>query len=629
MAVRLGILISFVIMAGAFSLGALWYVVSNHGIDISVLERYDPGSPSLLLDDQGVEWARFQLDRRDPVSIVRMPQHLLDAFIAAEDWKFFSHHGISWKGIFRSLMVNLYHGKKVQGASTITQQLVKLLFFDSSKTFSRKIKEQLYAIIIDQQFSKHQIIEIYLNHVYFGCGIYGVQAAAQRFWGKNVEHLSIDEAASLAAIIRNPSYYCPLLYPLSNEQRRNLIIKNMQHLGLISAEQYRVAVATPLVLKAPKEQVKALYFKEYIRLILEEKFGRSELYTGGLIIQTTLNQSMQKEAEQHFTDNVSRLAEELKKPVDGALIALDVASGGIKAMVGGKDFKSSQFNRALQARRQMGSIFKPIIYAAAIESGMSFADVVVDEPIEVLQEGVSWSPNNFNCKFSGPITRAYALSHSNNIIAIKTLLDTGIDEVIELAEKCRLSGPFNPYPSLALGCIDATLKESAGMFNIFANDGVYVEPHAIVWVKDRWGKKLYKVTPEKERILSSVVNSKVAKALGLSIERVHTWFDDDQWIDMEAISKTGTTNDSRTCWYVGSSPQITTAIYIGCDDNRPLGKNIYPLKTAFPIWLGFNRAISSSVKKFSYDPTLVPSIIHERTGKPVYAEHPEAVEIFR
>ena len=622
--IRYVFIVLFLLIASL--LGAGFFLFTHHSIDVSVLEQYNSGRPTIVLDDAGNEWTRFQLDRRDPIPLSGMSEHLIKAFLAAEDWSFFEHSGISWKGIVRSLLVNLYHGSRVQGASTITQQLVKILFFNAQKTFSRKLKEQLYALIIEQQFSKEQILELYLNHVYFGCGIYGVEAAAQRFWKKPAADVTIDEAATLACIIRSPGNYCPLLCPLSCQRRRDIILHSMYKRDVISKEQYEKVREIPVSIIDESSPTCGRHIKEMIRKFLEDKIGRNQLYTGGFVVQTTINLTMQQQAERIFVKNIKRVCSELHKPADGGLFCFEVKTGEIKALVGGANFHDSQFNRAMQARRQIGSGFKPIVYAAAIERGMRFSDVEIDEPICVMQGQSEWSPKNFNGRFNGAITRAYALSRSINTVTVKTLLQTGIVNVIALAKRCRLSGPFHPYPSLALGCVDATLKESAAMFNIFANDGVYVEPYCIQWVKDRWGTKLYKNTVHKERILSSRVVSQVAKVLELSLKRVRKWFE-NQWIASQAISKTGTTNDSRTCWYLGSTPSLTTAVYVGCDDNRSLGKNVYPIKTAFPIWLEFNREVPLPEKEFSYDPSLQSVFIHETNGRGVSCDDPAAIEI--
>ena len=605
----------FIVLLGAFLWGALFFVAHHYIIDFSILAHYDSGRPSLLLDDEGNEWARFQLDRRDPIDGIRLPQHVINAFIAAEDWDFFSHSGISWKGIIRSIMVNIYYGRKVQGASTITQQLVKLLFFDSQKTFTRKLKEQLFALLVEQQLTKDQILYTYLNHVCFGCGIYGIEAASQRFWAKHAHEISVEQACTLAGIIRSPARYCPLVYPLSAQKRRDVILGKMKHLGFITLEEYEQALACIVETKDKSYDTFAPHAKEMLRGLLENIVGKRTLYCGGLHIQTTINRSMQIAAQNAFKTEMLKLRETLGNEIDGGLIALDSKSGEIKALVGGFDFVSSKFNRAMQARRQIGSIFKPLIYTAAIQQGMTFADTEIDEPLELVQNGTLWAPKNYDKKFHGQVTLAYALSRSSNIVAIKTFLKINPHAVINLAKKCRIKSDFHTYPSLALGCIDVTLCDAVGMFNVFANDGVYVEPHILSWIKDRWGTRIYKTVVDTERVIESNIVGQVTSVLTLGPERVKAMYGVQNWIKSQVISKTGTTNESRTCWYIGSTA-LTTAVFVGFDDNRPMGKNVFPMRTALPIWLAFNRAIDQKEKIFSYDPSLQECIIDEHTGLP-------------
>lgn len=622
-------LISFFLLT-ALCAGFFFYIINNKVIDFSVLEHYDPGKPSIVLDDQGIEWTRFQLDRREPVALDAIPSHLINAFIAAEDWKFFQHSGISWKGIIRSIFVNIYYGSKMQGASTITQQLVKLLFLNSEKTFTRKLQEQIYAVLVEQQFSKEQILHIYLNHIYFGCGIYGVQAATQRFWNKNIQELTIDEAATLAGIVCSPAQYCPLMHPLSSQKRRNSVLSKMKLLGSITDKEYQEATKKALTLKEQITTTYAPYVREYIRHTVEQLVGKQQLYGGGLIIKTTINRDLQTKAERYFNQHVKQLHTTLSPDIDGGLISIEVKTGQIKALIGGYDFATSKFNRALQACRQIGSTFKPLLYAAALQEGKHFYDTEIDEPIEIEQAGKVWSPHNFNHRFVGQATLAYALSHSNNIISIKTLLDIGTEPIIALAQKAHLKGPLYPYPSLALGCVDATLKEVAGMFNIFANNGIYVEPELITWVKDKWGNKIFKGRSTQERVMSSRISSQVAKVMGLSMERFRVMFgySPERWLTCETICKTGTTNDSRTCWFAGSTPTLTTAVYIGCDDNRSLGEHVFPLTTAFPIWFSLNKAIACPEKTFAFDPTLQELVIDEWTGQQLAdASREEAIKI--
>ena len=387
-------ILSFFVIFLAIMVGVLSALFDNAVVDFSILEHYEVGKPSIVLDDQGNEWARFEKDKRDPLDIEQMPIHLINAFVAAEDHSFFTHCGISFKGIARSLLVNLYSGKKVQGASTITQQLIKLLFVGSSRTFSRKIKEQIVAVVVEQQYSKDQIFQTYANHVYFGCGIYGVEAASQRFWSKSARDLTIAEAATLAGIVKSPGRYCPLLFPRSSQHRRNIVLRSMYQCGFISREQYEYEIEQPVDIIMPHDEACGMHLKEMIRIFLESLYDKELLYNGGLKIQTTINIAMQKNAEIQFHKHVTDLREKSQKPIDGALLCMEGKTGAVKALIGGYDFSTSQFNRATQAIRQIGSTIKPLVYAAALEQGFSFADVLEDEPLKIVSGNQIWEPRN-------------------------------------------------------------------------------------------------------------------------------------------------------------------------------------------------------------------------------------------
>lgn len=617
-------------LTAALASGLLLFLSTHYTIDFSRLAYYNPGRPSVLLDDAGQEWARFQLDKRDPVSLDDMPSHLIHAFLAAEDWNFFAHHGISYKGIIRSLLVNIYYGSRVQGASTITQQLVKLLFLSSSKTFSRKIKEQIYALILEKQFTKEQILQTYLNHIYFGCGIYGVEAASQRFWGKSAAHLAIHEAALLASVVCSPGRYCPLLYPLSAQKRRNTILHTMKKLGFITNTQLDEAVGVPVTVIPDSTYICcAPHVRESLRTFLEKKVGKTNLYNGGFVICTTLNKKMQEDAQRIFSHHTLKLRASLLPEIDGALISIDKSSGQIKALVGGVDFAVSKFNRALQSRRQIGSTIKPLIYALAIKKGKQFCDTQLDEPLELVYQGRTWRPKNYNRKYKGRITLAEALSYSSNMVAIHTLLEVGAQGVVHLLQACGIQGSLHEYPSLALGTIDATLKEVIGMFNIFANDGVYVEPYLITAIKNSDGKKIWRYEQTPKRILDSHIIGQVMFVLQHSLQRMYSYYP-KHILPCQAISKTGTTNHSRSCWYVGSTPDYTTGIYIGCDDNRSMGKKVFPVGTALPIWLDFQKTLPVKNTIFTYDPSLQRHIINSKNGEPVATlSAPNAIEILR
>ncbi len=582
----------FLALIGTYTSGMLFYLTHVPWVDLSVLEHYDPGKPSIILDDQGNEWGRFQIDRRVPVSLSDMPKHLIDAFLLAEDRHFFSHGGLSLQGIARSIMVNLARQGRVQGASTITQQLVRLLFFDQRKTFHRKIKEQLLSLAVERQFTKELILETYLNHLYFGCGIYGVQSASQRFWNKDVGTLTIDESATLAAIIASPARYCPLINPHKTQTRRNHILKLMRSSGLLADDDYQQLLQKQVTVKLHvDEQPLASHAREYIRSLVESMVGRKELYTGGLTIQTTLNISMQQAAEHTFKKHLRGLRTKLPADTDGALVTLAVKDGAIKALVGGYDFTVSQFNRAVQAQRQMGSVFKPLIYAIALqECGLDLDTIALDEPVTITDHHQVWNPHNFNKKFEGPMTLAHALATSKNTIAIKVLLHAGIDKIIDYAKKLNLAMAIEPYPSLALGCIDTTPLNTVAMYTMFAHKGIYHQPYLIEWVKDAWGKKIAKHKDVHKTILSEQTASKITQILSPSLDRFKQKHA-QRWPDVPFFGKTGTTNQARTCWFAGSTPSFTTAVYIGCDNNQPLGKNVYSSNTAFPLWLDYNKII--------------------------------------
>jgi penicillin-binding protein 1A len=597
----------------AFLLGLFACIGNRFFVDFSALEQYQAGRPSVVLDKDGNQWCTFQLDRRNPVALTKISPLVINAFIAAEDWNFFQHSGISLRAIVRSMLVNLCSGKIVQGASTITQQLVKLLFFDSSRTFKRKVKEQLYALLVERQFTKQQILETYLNHVYFGCGIYGVEAAAQRFFNCSICDVTIEQAAVLAATVRSPGNYCPLLFPFSAFERRNVILNQMAKRGFIDTATCKAVKQKSLLLAKQEQSFSALHFKETVRKQLEEMFAKQELYAGGLTIKTTLDKSAQMKAEKAFKDHCNKLKKEIGKAIDGALMSIDVKTGAVKALIGGYSFEESPFNRATQAYRQQGSVFKPILYAAGLLEGFSLLDTAVDEPLTVKQGNQLWQPKNYNKQYEGSMTLARALSYSNNIISAKLILAIGPQKVAHFAEKFHFKGPILPYPALSLGCVDSTVLEVVGAFNVFANDGIYVKPYVIEWVKDVSGQKIYRHIIKSEILIKRSVVHQIAQVLSLGLERKRDH--EKEWIDSAAINKTGTTNDSRTCWFAGSTPEVTTVVYIGFDDNSPMGQAIFPVYTAYPIWLNYHKGVKTKKKEFDFDPSLTPMLFNIKTGK--------------
>jgi len=599
-----------------FSIGALFYLFETEWVDFTSLENYTTGKSSIVLDDEGKEFARFELDKRAPISFEKLPPILVDAFIAAEDHDFFNHYGISFRGIIRSAWVNLCHRRVVQGASTITQQLAKLMFLSNDRTLLRKIQDIFLALQLERQFTKEKIFELYVNNIYLGRGIYGVEAACRRFWNKSVLDISLDQAAVLASAAKSARLYSPLNSLEMAKRRRNLVLKSMLNLNFITSQDYQDAASKDVEINEYlSENPVRLYLKEWIRNWAENKWGKDILYASGLKIKTTINLQMQNLSENIFSQNIEKLRLTLGQELNGGMLAMEPCSGKIKAAVGGVDFRLSQYNRSFQAVRQMGSAFKPIIYTAALKSGMKMNDVYVDEPFEMeMPTGEVWRPKNWTNRFDGPMTLLKALSFSNNIVTIKVFRQLGAYCVMDWAKKFEITRNLMSYPSSALGTAEGTVEECAAAFNVFANNGEYMKPYLIEWVKDKWGKKLWEYEEVRHKVVDSKTNSKMVNALSYRMKRAENLYGPKNWINAESIGKSGSTNGASSTWFVGSTPQLTTAVYLGRDDNKQMGKNVFASKTALPIWLEFNKGIDFKNKHFYIDPELKEKAIDWDTG---------------
>ncbi len=609
-------LIATLFFLSCIGIGTLFYLFEKEWVDFSTLGYYSPAKPSIVLDEEGREIGRYELDRRDPVTYDKMPDMLIKAFVAAEDHRFFEHAGVSFKGMLRSFLVNLYHGRVVQGASTITQQLARGMFLYHDRTIWRKVQEIFIALQLERQLSKEQIMELYLNNIYFGRGTYGVEAACRRFWNKSLSQITIAEAATLAAVAASARLYSPLNAPCSAKKRRNVIIGSMLRLGFITNKECERAKKEKLtVLDLVQGNPIRLYILEWIRAWAESMWGKEALYRKGLRIQTSINLDVQAAAEKSFANVVTILRKKIGSELNGGLVSMEPSTGQIKAFIGGFNFKESQFNRAFQAHRQMGSIFKPFIYAYALEHGIELDRVMVDEPIEfTISNGQTWTPKNWTNRFDGPMTLARALTLSNNIITIKLFLELGIQNIVEWAKRFGFKNAVPPYPSAALGTTEVSVEENCAAFNMFANNGMYVKPYLVEWVKDEWGAKLWEYEPVKYRVISSKVASKMINALShrMAINKQRSV---QGWFDVESIGKTGSTNGAATTWFAGSTPGLTTAVYIGRDDNKQMGSQVFASATVFPVWLGLYTAIPHQKKHFYLDPNLKETAIDWVSGQ--------------
>ncbi len=596
-------------------IGVFFYLFEKEWVDFSSLGYYTNAKPSILFDEEGREIGRFELDRRNPVTYDKMPDILIKAFVAAEDRLFFEHQGISIKGIIRSFLVNLYHGRVVQGASTITQQLARCMFLYNDRTIWRKIQEIFLAFQLERQLSKEQILELYLNNIYFGRGTYGVDAACRRFWNKSLDQLTVADAAILAASAASARLYSPLNAPCSAKKRRNVIINVMYQQGFITSKECEIAKKEPLkVLDFAQGNPIRLYVIEWVRAWAESIWGKEALYCKGLRIQTSINLDVQVAAEKSFANVVSFLRNKIGDDLNGGLVSMEPTTGQIKAFVGGFNFKYSQFNRAFRACRPMGSSFKPFLYACALEHGIDLDQVMVDEPMEFeLPSGQTWTPRNWNNRFEGPMTLVRALTLSNNIIAIKLFLSLGINEVAEWVKRLNFKNDMPHYPSAALGTVEVSVEENCAAFNVFATNGIYVKPYLVEWVKDERGAKIWEYKQIKYRVLPSSIASKMNNALShrMALNKQQATAG---WFDSESIGKTGSTNGAATTWFVGATPGLTTAVYVGCDSNRAMGSQVFASATAFPVWLGLYKSITHKKKHFYTDPDLHEVSINWVTG---------------
>jgi penicillin-binding protein 1A len=583
-----------------------------------MLELYANSSGSVILDDEGIEFAHFKCDRRTPLPFEKIPPILVQAFIAAEDHDFFSHNGISLKSIVRSFLINIYHHRIVQGASTITQQLARLMYLTYERTFYRKFQELFLALQLEQQLSKQQIFELYVNNIYFGQGIYGVETACKRFWNKQLSDITVDEAAALAAVANSAKIYSPLNSPENSQRRRNVILGSMLKLGFINQDQYNKSVKAKVKIVGymPGSPIK-LYIQEWVRAWAENKFGKEVLYKTPLKIKLTINPEMQEVAEQAYAPIIYGLQKQHGEKLNGGVISIESGTGKIKALIGGMDFKKSQFNRAFQAKRQMGSSFKPILYAFAISKGYQLDKTFVDEPIEmVMPNGQIWTPKNWDGKFYGTMTLAKALTESNNMIAIKLYLEIYKNyDWTQWIRRFGITADIPLYPSSALGTAEVTPEENCAAFNVFANNGVYVKPYLIEWVKNDRGEKIWENEPEGHKVIDPKINSVMLSALSQRMILNRNYMGKNNWFNADSIGKTGTTNGAVSIWFVGSTPELTTTVYIGRDDNKPMGESAFASQTAFPIWLEINKKIKCDKKHFYIDPSLEETNINWQTGE--------------
>lgn len=597
---------------------------------IESLRDYRPALVSEVYGTRGELLGEFFIEKRYLIKLSDVAPVFIHALLAAEDAHFFEHKGISLWSIVRAALKNISAFEIRQGGSTITQQIVKSLLLSPEKTLSRKIKEAVLAMRIEQYLSKEDILTLYLNQIYFGRGAYGIEAAARVYFGKSAHDLNLAEAAFLAGLPKAPNYYRD---PTRARERRAYVLGRMAELGFIQEHERQEAEQAPLVFvdRAATNMNKAPYFLDYVKRAIEQKYGAEQLYNEGLRIETTLDLAMQKAAEDAIARGIAeydrRTGRKQPSAVQAALVCLYPYSGHIKAMVGGRDYQESQFNRAVQSRRQPGSAFKPIIYAAALDKHYTPASIIVDSPFVVESRGpcTFWEPQNYDRMFQGPTTLRKALTYSRNVVTVKILKDIGVDYVINYAQALGIEGEFPPTLALSLGTCSVSLLSMVRAYAAFCNLGTSAEPLCITRIVDRDGKVIEEnnpqlsavLSPETAYLITSMLQSVVEEGTGKKVRA----------LNRPCAGKTGTTNDVRDAWFIGFTPRLVTGVWVGFDDLSPLGRHETGAVAASPIWLDFMQAACEGepVQSFTVPEGIVFIKINPATGLPPQTPTEETV----
>jgi 1A family penicillin-binding protein len=550
---------------------------------------------------------------RVEVPLERMSPHLRRAILAIEDQRFSEHGGIDVLRILGAAWTDIRRGRRAQGGSTITQQLARQAFLDREKTFVRKIKEVALALRIEHMYSKDEILELYLNKVYFGDGLHGAEAAARGYFGKSASDLSLSEAALLAGLVSSPSNNAPTVSLPRAIARRNVVLQAMLEQGIITRQAFdrarddRVDLRDTLRRQEPIGQ----YFKEEVRQQLVKEFGWPRISEGGLRVYTTIDPEMQKAAEAAVAQTLQQIeqrrAARMKKPaapsdepLQSALVAIDPTSGEVRAMVGGRDFTDSRFNRAIQAHRQPGSAFKPFVYATALESGYSPATVIdhLDDPISTLQG--AWIPEDEHSTASA-MTMRTALRTSSNRAAVQMLQTVGIAKTVYYARQMGI-GSVPSVPSLALGSGEVTLMSMTSAYSVFAANGLKRPAIMIRRVEDQQGKIIFEAKPQAQQVLSASTAFLMASMLSDVVNRGTAYKARTEGFTLPAAGKTGTTNDFVDAWFVGFTPRLVAGVWIGFDQPHTILPNGFAGDLAVPLWAQFMKTATKADKPEWFTP---------------------------
>lgn len=597
-----------------------------------LVENYSPPIPTTIYDRNGQVIDVISKETREPVGIEHIPQNLQNAFIAIEDRQFLTHYGIDPFRILGSAIVNLKSGRAAQGGSTITQQLARNAFLSHEKKFSRKIKEIIITFEIERKYTKDEIMEKYLNEIYFGSGAYGVKIAAHNFFRKDVNNVNLAESALLAGIPNRPNMYNPRTNLEKSLVRQKLILKQMEKFGLITEAEYNEALNhkfvneskasskdfkdknTTIIYDALDKKIEfnAPDFTDLVQKFLFENFEEKQIYNDGLFVETTLDLNIQKVAKDKF-ENYPRLKND--KKLQGAMVTIDAKNGEVISIIGGKNFKTGNFNRAVQAKRQVGSSFKPFIYYTALEKGFEENLVVEDSRIVF----GTWAPRNFGERYYNGMTLMQGFDKSQNIVSIKLLNKVGIPALMDTMKKIDAGFVVPNNLTAALGTTEGTPLQVAQSYAVFANGGYSIKPFYVTKVSDKFGNTLYEAKPQIEQkfesadiaLMTNMMKNSVKQGTSRSAQvKINN-------VPIEQGGKTGTTNNSRTVWYSGMTPDYVTTIYVGYDNNDPLYKATGG-GVAAPLWKNFYQEI---IEKGYYTPTTFTFLDnHVKNGDLTYQE---------
>ncbi len=491
-----------------------------------------------------------------------LPPHVPNAFIAIEDRRFYSHHGVDPMGIARALVANVLHRGVSQGGSTLTQQLAKNLFLTQERTLGRKVQELALALWLERKFSKQEILDLYLNRVYFGAGAYGIEAAAGRYFGKSAKQLTVAEAAMLAGIVKSPSRLAPTRNPDGAIRRAEVVINAMRETGLLDAQRAKIALAQPAHALKQVTTGSVNYIADWIMDVLDDLVGHVE---EDIVVQTSIDPSLQQNAETILNDELAKKGDKFAIG-QGAFVAM-TPDGAVRALVGGRDYAASQFNRAVSAKRQPGSAFKPFVYLTAIERGLTPDTIREDKPISVK----GWKPENYTHEYFGPVTLTQALAMSLNTVSVRLTLEFGPTAVARTAYRLGISSKLEPNASLALGTSEVSLLELVSAYAPFANSGMAISPHVVDEVYTKQGKLLYKheapnlgqvIEPRYVQMMNAMMQETLLMGTARKAE-LPGW---------QAAGKTGTSQDFRDAWFIGYTSYLVAGIWLGNDDNSPTKK---------------------------------------------------------